>query len=65
MINYSKKDGKFWEFSEKAVELIRDYKVLFFKSHKSPTCSTNAISCSLNFPNYSNGLTALEMVLFL
>ena len=32
VINYSKKDGKFWEFSEKAVELIRDYKVLFLRA---------------------------------
>jgi 5'-3' exoribonuclease 1 len=28
VIDYSRKDGRFWEFSEKAVELIRDYKVL-------------------------------------
>ena len=27
VINYSKKDGRYWEFSEKAVELIREYKV--------------------------------------
>jgi 5'-3' exoribonuclease 1 len=27
VIDYSRKDGKFWEFSEKAVELIKDYKV--------------------------------------
>lgn len=29
VIDYSRKEGRFWEFSEKAVELIRDYKVLF------------------------------------
>ncbi|KIM73715.1 hypothetical protein PILCRDRAFT_80815 [Piloderma croceum F 1598] len=27
VIDYSRKDGRFWEFSEKAIELIRDYKV--------------------------------------
>ena len=27
VIDYSRKDGRFWEFSEKAVELIREYKV--------------------------------------
>jgi 5''-3'' exonuclease len=26
VINYSRKDGRHWEFSDKAVELIRDYK---------------------------------------
>ena len=27
VIDYSRKDGRYWEFSAKAVELIRDYKV--------------------------------------
>lgn len=27
VLGYSKKDGKFWEFSQKAVELIKEYKV--------------------------------------
>ena len=27
VIDYSRKDGRYWEFSEKAVDLIRDYKV--------------------------------------
>src|ERR1700683_3615894 len=27
VIEYSRKEGRYWEFSEKAVELIRDYKV--------------------------------------
>ena len=27
VIDYSRKDGRYWEFSEKAIELIRDYKV--------------------------------------
>jgi 5'-3' exoribonuclease 1 len=27
VIDYSRKDGKHWEFSEKAVELIREYRV--------------------------------------
>lgn len=27
VIDYSRKDGRFWEFSEKAVNLIREYKV--------------------------------------
>ncbi|KAG5645098.1 hypothetical protein DXG03_006912 [Asterophora parasitica] len=29
VIDYSRKDGRHWEFSEKAVELIRDYKANF------------------------------------
>ena len=27
VINYSRKEGRHWEFSEKAVELIREYRV--------------------------------------
>ena len=27
VIDYSRKDGRFWEFSQKAVDLIREYKV--------------------------------------
>ena len=27
VIEYSRKDGRFWEFSDKAIQLIRDYKV--------------------------------------
>lgn len=34
VIDYSRKDGRYWEFSEKAVELIRDYKVRH-ESHMS------------------------------
>ena len=30
VIGYSRKEGKFWEFSEKAIDLIRDYKVIVF-----------------------------------
>jgi 5'-3' exoribonuclease 1 len=29
VIDYSRKEGRHWEFSRKAVELIREYKVLF------------------------------------
>jgi 5'-3' exoribonuclease 1 len=29
VINYTRKDGRHWEFSDKAVQLIRDYKVRF------------------------------------
>ncbi|KAL4264437.1 5'-3' exoribonuclease 1 [Pleurotus pulmonarius] len=29
VINYSRKDGRFWEFSQKAVDLIREYKAKF------------------------------------
>lgn len=28
VIGYSRKEGRFWEFSDKAVDLIREYKVL-------------------------------------
>ncbi|EGN98637.1 hypothetical protein SERLA73DRAFT_54338 [Serpula lacrymans var. lacrymans S7.3] len=28
VIDYSRKDGRFWEYSEKTVDLIRDYKVI-------------------------------------
>ena len=27
VLDYSRKDGRSWEFSEKAVQLIKDYKV--------------------------------------
>ena len=27
VLDYSRKDGKTWEFSEKAIGLLRDYKV--------------------------------------
>ena len=27
VIDYSRKDGRYWEFSEKAVDFIREYKV--------------------------------------
>lgn len=27
VIDYSRKEGRHWEFSEKAVELLREYKV--------------------------------------
>ena len=30
VIGYSRKNGRFWEFSEKAIELIKDYKVCEF-----------------------------------
>ena len=29
VVDYSKKDGRLWEFSEKAIELIREYKERF------------------------------------
>lgn len=29
VIDYSRKDGRHWEFSEKAVELLRDYKLQY------------------------------------
>lgn len=44
VIDYSRKDGRYWEFSDKAVTLIRDYKVEYAvaqlyvdsdKSHKA------------------------------
>ena len=30
VVNYSRKNGRYWEFSEKAVNLIREYKVTLF-----------------------------------
>jgi hypothetical protein len=30
VVNYSRKNGRHWEFSEKAVNLIREYKVTLF-----------------------------------
>lgn len=35
VIEYSRKDGRYWEFSQKAVELIREYKVTSFTSNKA------------------------------
>jgi hypothetical protein len=34
VIDYSRKEGRYWEFSEKAVELIRDYKVRYTVIHR-------------------------------
>lgn len=30
VVSYSRKNGRLWEFSEKAINLIREYKVLYF-----------------------------------
>jgi hypothetical protein len=30
VVNYSRKEGRHWEFSEKAIDLIREYKVRIF-----------------------------------
>lgn len=30
VLDYSRKDGRHWEFSDKAVELLREYRVCFF-----------------------------------
>lgn len=30
VVDYSRKDGKHWEFSAKAVDLLREYRVRFF-----------------------------------
>ena len=35
VIGYSRKNGRFWEFSEKAIELIQEYKV---RSSHPPLC---------------------------
>jgi len=32
VVDYSRKNGRYWEFSEKAVDLIREYKVSLFKA---------------------------------
>lgn len=29
VVDYTRKDGRYWEYSEKAVELIKEYKVCF------------------------------------
>lgn len=46
VIGYSRKNGRFWEFSEKAIELIKDYKVgwhpLLLITHAH--CSLESIS---------------------
>jgi hypothetical protein len=38
VIDYSRKAGRYWEFSEKAVDLIREYKV-------GPVWTKGATSC--------------------
>ena len=30
VIDYSRKEGRYWEYSEKAVDLLREYKASFF-----------------------------------
>jgi hypothetical protein len=49
VIDYSRKNARYWEFSEKAVDLIREYKV------GSPKLSLNGNSTNhrINFRKYS------------
>jgi 5'-3' exoribonuclease 1 len=52
VIDYSRKDGRYWEFSEKAVELIRDYKVCLTIIHFRSTLTTSTIAqVSRYFPS--------------
>jgi hypothetical protein len=52
VIDYSRKDGRYWEFSEKAVELIRDYKVCLIVMRLESTAHNSIIAqVSRNFPS--------------
>ena len=59
VIDYSRKDGRHWEFSEKAIELIRDYKVFPSASIEFPPCSSNSRP---SFRPYSNTSTEMATV---
>jgi hypothetical protein len=41
VIDYSRKDGRHWEFSQKAVQLIRDYKVSCLINYKCYAVHSN------------------------
>jgi hypothetical protein len=52
VIGYSRKDGRYWEFSEKAVKLIRDYKVrrtnFNGSSLSSDSLKSAQVSCNIS-----------------
>ena len=58
VIDYSKKDGRYWEFSDKAVQLIQDYKVrvLLIRGRLILTL------CRTSSPRFSSVWTARAMV---
>jgi GH18 family chitinase len=43
VIDYSRKEGRHWEFSEKAVDLIREYKVCTNTDYCCCFCSSSSI----------------------
>ena len=50
VIEYSRKDGRFWEFSDKAIQLIHDYKVrrclaAYGRLHTHFCCSQRTLRC--------------------
>jgi len=60
VIDYSRKEGRHWEFSQKAVDLIREYKV-------SGCCGRELdmgtdVSCRSSFRRFLRVLIALGMV---
>lgn len=49
VIDYSRKNARYWEFSEKAVDLIREYKVRLFKL----PLTYDSVNCRINSQKYS------------
>lgn len=48
VIDYSRKDGRTWEFSEKAVTLIREYKEAYPEVFRSLTRGGDGQSCLMS-----------------
>jgi 5'-3' exoribonuclease 1 len=48
VVDYSRKNARYWEFSEKAVDLIREYKVRLFKL----PLNYDSINCRINSQKY-------------
>ena len=69
VIDYSRKEGRYWEFSERTVDLIREYKVitrtlthaLFLMSHVLRRNSLKYFKCSIKTEMVNNHLPSLSL----
>ena len=50
VIEYSRKDGRYWEFSGKAVDLIHQYKATYPEVFRVLDRGGDGVSCSLSPP---------------
>ncbi|KAF5374511.1 hypothetical protein D9615_009091 [Tricholomella constricta] len=58
VIDYSRKEGRHWEFSEKAVELISEYKVVSVLAANIHMCSIHPVNPQAKFPEIFRCLDA-------